>query len=146
WQKLDRWRSDRAGLCSDDWRIVESSGVTAFHPAVRLPSSDPQGSAARWLTGWRRIAEYHPRRLRLILRPEDLAPSARVALRLGTQAPYHLRTPADVRRFAQLGQRVSQLTYNGVNHIGSGCYARRDFGLTAAGAEIVGAMNQAGMA
>jgi membrane dipeptidase len=48
--------------------------------------------------------------------------------------------------FCHQGQRVSQLTYNAANRIGCGCTARRDGGLTDYGAQVVGAMNAAGMA
>jgi membrane dipeptidase len=51
----------------------------------------------------------------------------------------------DVRRFAELGQRVSQLTYNGPNRLGSGCHVSRDTGLTAFGGDIVAEMNREGM-
>jgi membrane dipeptidase len=58
----------------------------------------------------------------------------------------HFRSAADVVLFHGLGQRISQLTYNGTNLLGCGCGERRDTGLTAFGAEIVTAMNGAGMA
>ena len=53
---------------------------------------------------------------------------------------------ADVQSFHALGQRVSQLTYNARNRIGTGCREARDKGLSAYGAEIVTAMNRVGMA
>jgi membrane dipeptidase len=65
---------------------------------------------------------------------------------LGMQNSDHFRTPADVATFHDLGQRTSQLTYNGPNRIGYGCLERRDLGLTPYGVSIVRAMNEAGMA
>ena len=48
--------------------------------------------------------------------------------------------------FFSLGQRVSQLTYNSQNRIGSGCMDRRDGGLSDFGVDIVRKMNEVGMA
>ncbi len=51
----------------------------------------------------------------------------------------------DVGFFYNLGQRVSQLTYDD-NAIGGGSTDPRDVGLTAYGAQIVDRMNALGMA
>ncbi|HKI86027.1 MAG TPA: membrane dipeptidase, partial [Thermoanaerobaculia bacterium] len=51
-----------------------------------------------------------------------------------------------VAAFYELGQRVSQLTYNGRNRLGDGCYVRPDRGLTRFGQAVVGEMNRVGMA
>src|SRR5262249_36278139 len=55
-------------------------------------------------------------------------------------------TADDVALFHRQGQRVSQLTYNGQNRLGSGCKVPFDQGLTEYGAAVVRAMNQVGMA
>jgi membrane dipeptidase len=65
---------------------------------------------------------------------------------LGFQNSDHFRTAADVQEFYNLGQRTSQLTYNGPNRIGYGCLERKDLGLTPFGRSVVTAMNSAGMA
>ena len=58
----------------------------------------------------------------------------------------HFRNPADVDTFFTLGQRVSQLTYNYQNRIGSGFLETTDGGLSVFGASIVERMNRVGMA
>jgi len=81
--------------------------------------------------------------------PGDLLTAPRrgeIGVIIGLQNANHFRTVVDVEGFHGLGQRVSQLTYNGSNRLGSGCYARRDRGLTPFGAEVVAAMNRVGMA
>jgi membrane dipeptidase len=69
----------------------------------------------------------------------------RVGLLLGFQNSDHFAEVADVERFHALGQRVSQLTYDRRNRIGSGCREAVDEGLSAFGAEVVAAMNRVGM-
>ena len=58
----------------------------------------------------------------------------------------HLRGKADVDAFYAMGQRLTQLTYNGVNKLGSGCMSARDRGLSPYGIEVVARMNEIGMA
>jgi membrane dipeptidase len=53
---------------------------------------------------------------------------------------------ADVAHFHGLGQRVSQLTYNTRNALGSGCYEATDRGLSVFGQRVVGEMDRLGMA
>ena len=58
----------------------------------------------------------------------------------------HFRTVDDVDTFFGLGQRLSQLTYNYQNRLGSGFLETNDGGLTVFGSEIVARMNRVGMA
>jgi len=64
---------------------------------------------------------------------------------MGQQDADHFRTPADVKSFYALGQRVSQLTYNAQNLLGSGSTERIDGGVSDYGVAIIKAMNDAGM-
>src|SRR4029450_4586830 len=56
--------------------------------------------------------------------------SGKIGIILGLQNSEHFRTPDDVDRFYQLGQRVSLLTYNSRNLIGNGSTERRDAGIS----------------
>ena len=58
----------------------------------------------------------------------------------------HFRSPDDVPTFFGLGQRISQLTYNFNNRIGSGFLEQRDGGLSVFGLSIMERMQQVGMA
>jgi membrane dipeptidase len=58
----------------------------------------------------------------------------------------HLRSVDDVDEFYRMGQRLTQLTYNGGNQLGSGCKVANDRGLTGFGAQVVARMNSVGMA
>ncbi|MGH7464548.1 MAG: dipeptidase, partial [Longimicrobiales bacterium] len=51
-----------------------------------------------------------------------------------------------IRTFHSLGQRISQLTYNARNRIGSGATERTDGGLSDFGVSVIERMNEVGMA
>ena len=70
----------------------------------------------------------------------------KLGIMITTQNSDHFRTAADVETFYQLGQRVSQLTYNFQNRLGSGFLENRDGGLSVFGAEVVKKMEEVGMA
>jgi membrane dipeptidase len=64
---------------------------------------------------------------------------------MGLQNSDHFEQPSDVRFFHGIGQRVSQLTYNAQNRLGSGSTDRVDGGLSDYGVEIMQEMNKVGM-
>ena len=149
WPKLDRWHSDPATFTPADAQKLRTSGTTVFHPAVQLNQDPPDTSAVRWFRLWNSFVESHPGDLLRIDTVADVALSkttGRTGIVLGMQNSDHFRSAADVALFHGLGQRISQLTYNLSNKLGCGCAERRDTGLTAFGADIVSAMNCAGMA
>jgi membrane dipeptidase len=76
---------------------------------------------------------------------EAIKKSGKMGILLSLQTSNHFRTPDDVNTFFGLGQRVSQLTYNQANLIGSGFIEPRDGGLTDFGVSIVERMNKVGM-
>jgi membrane dipeptidase len=110
---------------------------------------DAYEASLRWTTGWNRFLGANPRYLVRIDSAADLKRSkeeGKVGILIGFQNADHFRTAADVATFHAVGQRVSQLTYNGRNRLGCGCKETRDDGLTPYGAEIVAAMDRVGMA
>jgi membrane dipeptidase len=72
--------------------------------------------------------------------------SGKIGMILGSEDSSHFKTLDDIDRFYQLGQRVSQLTYNSRNLIGSGATERSDGGLSDYGLKVVEKMNITGMA
>jgi membrane dipeptidase len=87
----------------------------------------------------------------LLLRIDDAADFARVrndnkiGIMLTMQESSHFRSPDDVDEFFGLGQRISQLTYNFNNRIGSGFLEQRDGGLSVFGLSIMQRMEKVGM-
>lgn len=82
-------------------------------------------------------------------RPEDFKEARRtkrIGMILGSENSNHFKTLDDIDRYHALGQRVSQLTYNKRNLIGSGATERSDGGLSDFGVDVVKRMNAVGMA
>lgn len=147
WPKLFGWQREPGSFGEEDFRELESTGVNIFHPAVETNHPDPYAAARRWLHGWNTLLTHEPCFLRRIETFSDLVRAPRrgeIGVLLGFQNSNHFRTPEDIEHFFRLGQRVSQLTYNGGNRLGGG-NAVRDRGLTDFGAEVVAEMNRLGM-
>ena len=94
-----------------------------------------------WFLGlWNGFIAHHGEHL---IRVDDAAgidaakSSGKIGIILGLQNSEHFRTPDDVDRFYQLGQRVSLLTYNSRNLIGNGSTERRDDGISDFGVTII---------
>jgi membrane dipeptidase len=149
WSRLFRWQRRPGAFGEADFRELASSGVSVFHPAVDTGFVEPVQAALTWIEGWNLLLGSHVCRLARVESARDLTRipgTGRVGVIVGFQNSTHFKRGADVAKFFELGQRVSQLTYNERNALGSGCYERRDRGLTAFGGEIVAAMDEAGMA
>ena len=146
--RLRNWHADPSTFTKEDFERLKQSGIRVFHPAVDLNSSDPHRSTRGWLEAWNTFLHAHSDRFLRVdtcADIEDARDSGRIGVVLGMQNSEHFRTADDVAAFHALGQRVSQLTYNGYNRLGYGCTERRDLGLTAFGGEVVAAMNKTGM-
>ena len=149
WSKLFRWQRDPAAFGARDFGLLGSTGIKVFHPAVETGRANARDAALRWLAGWNTLLRSAGCFLARVDTADALDESPggrRLGIVLGFQDSDHFDGVADVEAFFGLGQRVSQLTYNGRNRLGSGCYVAPDRGLTQFGAEIVQAMNRAGMA
>ena len=149
WSKLARWQSVVGAFGESDFRKLERSGIQIFHPAIDTRSRDPFQAALRWASGWNALMRVGSCFFQAVRSSSELAAASagrRIGLVIGFQDSDHFRTVQDVGMFFGLGQRVSQLTYNDRNRLGSGCHVARDGGLTPYGAQIVGEMNRLGMA
>jgi membrane dipeptidase len=148
WGKLWQWCRDPGAFAENDFRKLQASGVKVFHPAVEPNAPNPSRATLRWLSDWNRLTESQTcffTRVDSIDHLLHTAEQQRIGVVMGFQNSNHFDDVADVASFHRLGQRVSQLTYNGQNRLGYGCMAGVDRGLTAYGAEIVAAMNDVGM-
>ncbi len=128
-----------------DLQLLLESGVDVFHPAVGVRGEDAMAFVSR-LNAY---AAEHPRHLQRIDSIEDLdtlKKGERVGYIIGIQNSDHFQSVDDVNVFYNLGQRVSQLTYNSRNLIGTGATDRSDGGLSNFGAAVVERMNELGMA
>jgi membrane dipeptidase len=144
--KIEQWLSQPGAFTAADADRYRQSGITSFSLGAGAGSYDDAVLFhARW-NGF--LAGYSD----WFTRIDDTADFARaktqkkVGIMLTFQDSTHFRTPDDVRTFFGLGQRISQLTYNFNNRIGSGFLEERDGGLSVFGLSIMERMQQIGMA
>jgi membrane dipeptidase len=148
WPRLSRWQREPGSFGETDFARLRASGVDVFHPAVDPNQPDAPAAVRRWLAGWEQLLATYPRyfrRVDTLADAECARAEGRIGLIVGFQNSDHFTTATDVAEFHRLGQRVSQLTYNSRNKLGSGCKAV-DLGLSHFGADVVAAMNGVGMA
>jgi len=138
-------QQDGLKITDEYLQLLLSSGVDVFHPAIGVGAEE----AAAFVARLNAFVADHPDHLRRIDSIGDLAglkKSERVGFIIGIQNSDHFRELDDVDRYYHLGQRVSQLTYNSRNLIGTGSTDRSDGGLSDFGVKIVERMNALGMA
>ena len=148
WPLLSRWQSAQDKFGEADFQKLRASGIDVFHPAVAF-ETQPYSVTLDWFSKWNGFIARYPQ---YFLRVDDSRRLAsakaqgKIGIILGMQDANHLRSVDDVDNFYQMGQRLTQLTYNSVNRLGAGCKAVKDSGLTQFGAEVVARMNSVGMA
>lgn len=144
--KSQRWMNSPGSFVESDWEIYRSSGIDVFGLGHGAGSYD---EAIRYFADWNGfIAQYD----QWFMRIDDVRDlgrvqsSNRVGIILTFQGSDHFRSVQDVNTFYALGQRLSQLTYNYQNRLGSGFLETKDTGLSVFGADVVARMNVVGMA
>lgn len=128
---------------------IKKSGIDVFHPAVGIGGPNVHSEVLAYLGGWNGLVAEHPdlvMRIDSIADIEEQRRTGKIGFILGIQNADHFRTVADVKTFYHLGQRVSQLTYNSRNLIGTGSTDRKDGGISDFGVSIIAEMNKLGMA
>lgn len=150
WTLLDQWCHSPEAFTSADFARLRGSEINVFHPAVAFTKEDDTHEITTgWFGKWNRFIGWHPDYFRRIDNPSDLdlaRSENKIGIVLGMQDANHLRTIADLDDFYAMGQRLTQITYNSVNRLGSGCKVRHDAGLTRFGTDVVARMNSIGMA
>jgi membrane dipeptidase len=144
--KIDQWLTRPGSFTAEDFARYRGSGITVFSLGAGAGSyEDAVLFHARW-NGF--LAGYSD----WFTRIDHVADFARakaqkkVGVMLTFQDSTHFRSADDVTTFFGLGQRISQLTYNFNNRIGSGFLESRDGGLSVFGLSIMERMQQVGMA
>lgn len=135
-------------VTEEEIAMFRSSGISVFHDAMGLGGPNAVEKVLTFLAGWQGHAGRNSGLFSLVGRVEDLDQAKaqrKIAVIMGVQNADHFHEPSDVKKFYQLGQRCSQLTYNSQNRIGSGATDRVDGGISDFGVEIIKAMNQVGM-
>ncbi|MEG3089240.1 dipeptidase [Sphingomonas sp. PB4P5] len=135
-------------MSAQDEADFRASGVTGFHHAIGLGGPDAKESALAFFAIWGNYVARHAHLFCAVDKAVDLLRAKRdgkCAIIMGLQNADHFLSPADVKYFYEIGQRVSQLTYNSQNRIGSGSTDRVDGGISDFGVSIIEEMNKVGM-
>jgi membrane dipeptidase len=143
------WMVRPETFTAKDVSEFRESGINAFHIAVGLGGPEAYLNTLKFVSRWNSFLAFHNETCKRIQTTTDIdhaKATNQIGVIVGVQNSEHFRTLADVTEFYQLGQRVSQLTYNSRNLIGNGSTERRDEGLSDFGVAIVGKMNEVGMA
>jgi membrane dipeptidase len=148
WDQLDRWQSEAGCFGQADFDKLRDSGIDVFHPSVAFEAPQAYAITSNWFAKWNRFISAYPQYFLRVNASADLArakAAGKIGIILGMQDSNHFRDLADVDAFYAAGQRVTQVTYNSNNRLGSGCMTE-DSGLTEFGEQAIARMNQLGMA
>ncbi len=140
-----RWLREATAFTEADWAAFKESGVKVIALGRGAPNYE---AALAFQAEWNGFIASHSEWFTRIDDPRDFAAiqgSGKVGLMLTYQNSDHFRTVADVDTLFGLGQRVSQLTYNFQNRIGSGFLEHNDGGLSVFGHQVVERMQRVGM-
>ena len=144
--KIDQWLSQPGTFTAADFARYKGSGITSFSLGAGAGSYE---DAMNFFARWNGFLAGYPDWLTRIADTTDFGRAKaqnKVGVMLTFQDSTHFRSPDDVQAFFGLGQRISQLTYNFNNRIGSGFLEQRDGGLSVFGQSIMQRMQQVGMA
>jgi len=139
--------SDPVSITLASLQRFKEMGISVYHGGPGNPLNRP--GAILHFARWNGLLAHHAdhvMRVDTTAKLNRVKESGKLGVLLGLQNSTHFETVNDVDTFYNLGQRVSQLTYNERNLIGNGCTARRDDGLSDFGVAIVERMNELGMA
>jgi len=143
--RSERWLHVPGSFKAEDAATYQQSGINVF--ALGDGPGD-FAQAVRFFADWNGFIAAYPDWLMRIGDARDFQ-RARAAHKIGVMLTFqdatHFRTPEDVDAFFGMGQRISQLTYNFNNRIGSGFLEQRDGGLSVFGLSILERMQRVGM-
>jgi len=135
-------------LSAKDEAEFRSSGINCIHDSDGILGPSAREDTLIYLATHQGYAGRNSRLFTLVDKAGDITrakEAGKIALIMGLQNSEHFLTAEDVSLFYGLGQRVSQLTYNTQNFIGSGSTDREDGGVSDFGVSIIKAMNAIGM-
>lgn len=144
--KSQLWLNTPRSMTAADWEVYRTSGYTVI---CLGHSPRDYADGMRFFAEWNGFIAEYPDWFARVDDARDFGAvkkAGKVGIMITFQNSDHFRTPDDVNAFFALGQRLSQLTYNYQNRIGSGFLEERDGGLTVFGKSIVQRMEQVGMA
>ena len=140
------WKTVPNSFSKEDYEFVRSCGVDVFGWGDMVPTYEGTLEYMAVTNGLIASNPDYLERIDTKAKIQNLQQSKKIGILIANQDSQHFRTLDDVNLFYGLGQRVSQLTYNGSNKLGNGAFDDKDNGLTAYGKQVVERMNEVGMA
>ncbi len=147
-EDYERWFHSKDGMTAKELADFHGSGIKVFHHSIGMGGRESYEEALQYFADLNGFTNRYRNDFQRIVTVGDLdgiTASGKVGVMFGIQNADHFRKPDDVKTFWDLGQRVSQLTYNAQNLIGCGSTEREDCGITDFGAAIIKKMNEVGM-
>ena len=147
--KRPTWFTNPETFTAADFQRFKDSRIDAMHIGVGTVGPNAYDQVTSFIGYWNGFIAHHADKLMRVDDSQNInaaKSTGKIGIILGLQNSEHFRTPDDVDRFYQLGQRVSLLTYNSRNLIGNGSTERHDDGISDFGIKIVERMNKVGMA
>lgn len=135
-------------LSEEEKAEFRASGISVFHNSWGIGGPDAREAVLTNFAGWQGFIARNTDLFSAAGTVDDLVAAkqaGRCCIIIGVQNSEHFQSVEDVKLFHGLGQRVSQLTYNTQNLIGSGSTERVDGGVTDFGAAIIAEMEKVGM-
>lgn len=135
-------------LSAGDEAEFRASGINCLHVSDGILGPTAREDTLIYLATQQGYAGRNSHLFTLVDKAGDITRAqgdGKIALIIGLQNSEHFHKAEDVQRFHRMGQRVSQLTYNTQNFIGSGSTERVDGGVSDFGESIIQAMNATGM-
>lgn len=140
------WLTTPESFTKQDLEFVQSCGINVFGWGSMNPSYE---SMLQFMAAQNGIIASNPdffERIDNKKKLQAINTSNKIGMLITNQDSQHFRTLDDVDLFYGLGQRLSQITYNGQNKLGCGAFVDVDSGITEYGKQVVKRMNQIGMA
>jgi membrane dipeptidase len=143
---LQQWLNDPSTFRAEDALTFKASGIDVF---CLGHAKQTRADSLDYFTQWNRFVAHNSQWLTRVDTVADMERANRThitGVMLTYQDSKHFESVDDVNLFHSMGQRLSQLTYNYANRIGSGGFDNEDRGLTEYGFTILKRMNEVGMA
>ncbi|TKG88740.1 dipeptidase [Puteibacter caeruleilacunae] len=139
------WERIPSSFTEEDFLFVKKAGIDVFGWGAMNPTYEKMLQFMALQNGLVASNPQFFERIDTKAKLKNLQSSGKIGILITNQNSEHFRTVKDVAVFYAMGQRVSQLTYNGKNRLGCGAFEDTDTGITPFGIEIVQEMNKIGM-
>ena len=140
---LRRWFYDPESFGEKEWQRFRSTGLSGMQTTVEWHEDILLDYAMH--NSFIATNNQYFTRIDSVQSIDSIMGSGKIGIMLGSENSDHFHTLEDVDQFYALGQRISQLTYNSQNRLGSGATDRVDGGLSDYGAAVIERMNDIGM-